>query len=85
MKIFKELTRKKGDRSGTAQLEAVGSSWVAWKITLTLFIDGRKIASEEKFSFDNEWKIRLEHSGFTAYAQREFNLLEDSKVYFSLE
>ena len=85
MKIFKELTKTKSDKNATAQLEANGSWWLPWTVTLTLFINGRKIASKEKTIFNNEWRIDLAHSGFTVRAQREVRVLEESQIYFSLE
>jgi|688.fasta_scaffold309607_4 hypothetical protein len=85
MKIFKELTKNKSDKNATAQLEANGDWWLPWTVTLTLFVDGRKIASTEKIIMSNEWRVHLAHSGFTVHAQREVRVLEESQIHFYLE
>ena len=86
MKIFRELTKIKSSKSAVATLEATGSSIVGvWKITLSLSVDGRKVAEHNKSSFSNDWKVRLEHGDFIAYAQRRVIPFEDADLYFSLE
>lgn len=85
MKIFKELTKNKSDKNATAQLAADGSWWLPWTVTLTLFINGRKVASTEKILLNNEWRIDLAHSGFTVRAHREVGILKESQIYFTLE